>query len=149
MFSTTSIYCKPPFIGVYTHFDCYMSLNYKFSLVSTIIFRSLTICSDMPKFHQEICKIKDIFIKNGYSERFIDKCVKTFFNKVFIPEPIIQTAEKKQVTIFVPYMGMISTEFKVKLDNTFKQLLPACDLKVIFKVSLRVYLIIYLLISVV
>ena len=32
---------------------------------------------------------------------------------------------------------MISTELKVKLHKTFKQLLPACDLRVIFKVSLR------------
>ena len=113
-----------------------MPLNYKFSLVSTVTFRSFTICSDMPKFHQEICKIKDIFIKNGYSERFLDKCVKTFLNKVFIPKRIIQTAEKKQVTIVLPYMGMISTELKVKLRKTFKQLLPACELRVIFKVSL-------------
>ena len=134
---TTSVYRKPSFSGVYTHFDSYMPLSYKFSLVSTIIFRSFTICSDMPKFHQEICKIKDIFIKNGYSERFLDKCVKTFLNKVFIPKRIIQTAEKKQVTIVLPYMGMISTELKVKLHKTFKQLLPACDLRVIFKVSLR------------
>ena len=68
----------------------------------------------MPKFHQEICKIKDIFIKNGYSERFLDKCVKAFLNKVFIPKRIIQTAEKKQVTIVLPYTGIISTELKVK-----------------------------------
>ena len=34
-------------------------------------------------------------------------------------------------------MGMISTELKVKLHKTFKQLLPACDLRVIFKVSLH------------
>ena len=95
-----------------------MPLNYKFSLVS-IIFRSFIICSDMPKFHQEICKIKDIFIKNGYSERFLYKCV------------------KKQVTIVLPCMGMISTELKVKLHKTFKQLLPACYLRVTFKVSLR------------
>ena len=32
---------------------------------------------------------------------------------------------------------MISTELKVKLHKTFKQLLPACDLRVTFKVSLR------------
>ena len=32
---------------------------------------------------------------------------------------------------------MISTKLKVKLHETFKQLLPACDLRVIFKVSLR------------
>ena len=134
---TTSVYRKPSFTGVYKHFDSYMLLSYKFSLVSTIIFCSLTICSGMPKFHQEIFKIKDIFIKNVYSERFLDKCVKTFLNKVFIPKRIIQTAEKKQVTIALPYMGMISTELKVKLHKTFKQLLPACDLRVIFKVSLR------------
>ena len=95
----------------------------------------------MPKFHQEICKIKDIFIKNGYSERFFSKCVKSFLNKVFIPKRIIQAAEKKQVTIVLPYMDMISTELKVKLHKAFKQLLPACDLRVIFKVSLRMKII--------
>ena len=31
---------------------------------------------------------------------------------------------------------MISTELKVKSRKTFKQLLPACELRVIFKVSL-------------
>ena len=81
----------------------------------------------MPKFHQEICKIKDIFIKNGYSERFFDNCVKTFLNKLFICRRIIQTAEKEQVTIVLP-LGIILTELKVKLHNTLKQLLPACDL---------------------
>ena len=30
---------------------------------------------------------------------------------------------------------MISTELKVKLYKKFKQLLPTCDLRVIFKVS--------------
>ena len=56
-------------------------LNYKFSLVSTIFF---TIFSEMPKFYQGIWKIKDIFIRNGYSESFIDKYVKAFLSKVFI-----------------------------------------------------------------
>ena len=34
-------------------------------------------------------------------------------------------------------MGMILTELKVKLHKTFKQLLPAGDLRVILNVSLR------------
>ena len=91
----------------------------------------------MRRFYQEICKIKDIFIKIGYSERFLDKSVKTFLNKVFIPKRRIQTAEKKQVTVVLPYMSMISAELKVKLQKIFKQLLPASDLRVIFKVFLR------------
>ena len=134
---TNLVYPKPFFSGICTHFDSYMPLSYKSSLVSTIIFRSFTICSDMPKFHQEICKIKDIFIKNVYGESFLDKCVKIFLNKVFIPKRIIQTAEKKHLAIVLPFMSTTSTELKVKLHKTFKQLLPACDLRVIFKVSLR------------
>ena len=39
--------------------------------------------------------------------------------------------------IVLPYLGIISTKLKVKLNKTFKQLLPACDLTVILKVSLR------------
>ena len=91
----------------------------------------------MLQFHQEICKIKDLFIKIGYSERFIDKCVKKVLNKVFIPKRIILTAEKKQATIVLPYVGIISSELKVKLHKTFRLLLPACGLKVIFKIFLR------------
>ena len=44
-------------------------------------------------------------------------------------------SEEKQVTIVLSYMDMISTELKVKLHKIFKQLFPACDLRVIFKVS--------------
>ena len=106
---TTSVYHKPSFSGVYMHFDNYMQLDCKFSLVSTIIFGSFTICSDMPKFHQEICKIKDIFIKNSYSESFIDKCVKTLLKKIFLIKKFA-TPEKKQVTIVSSYMGIILTE---------------------------------------
>ena len=79
----------------------------------------------MPKFHEEICKIKEIFIKYGYSEMFIDKCVKTFLHKVFIPKQIIQNAERKQVTIVLLYIGIFLIELKVELHKTFKKLLPA------------------------
>ena len=91
----------------------------------------------MPKFHQEIYNIKDIFIKNSYNQRFIDKCVKKFLNKELIPKRIIQTADKKQETTVLPSMGTISNELKVKLHKTSKESLPAYDLRVIFKISLR------------
>ena len=89
----------------------------------------------MSIFYQEICKIKDIFIKNDYSEGFIDKCVKTFLNEVFIPKRIIQADEKKQVTIFLHYICMVSPKLEIKLHKAFKQLLSACDLRVTFKMK--------------
>ena len=41
------------------------------------------------------------------------------------------------MTIVLTYTGIILTALKVKLHKTFKQLFPAFDLRVIFKVSLR------------
>ena len=58
-------------------------------------------------------------MKNNYSEQFSDKFVKTFFNKLFIPSRIIETAEKKQVIIVLLYMGIILTELKVNLLSLF------------------------------
>ena len=85
---TTSVYRKPPFSAVYTHFDSYMPLNY--SLVSIIIFCSFNIYSDMPKFYQEICKIKDIFIENGYrhsyKKRFLTNVLKHSSKYLFLNE---------------------------------------------------------------
>ena len=37
--------------------------------------------------------------------------------------------------IVLPYRGSISSELKVKLHRTFKQLPPAYDLRIIFKIS--------------
>ena len=73
----------------------------------------------MSKFHQRICKNKDIFTKNGYSEKFIDNCVEKFLNKPFILRGIIQTAESKQVTIYLPYMVLSLTKLN---PNSIKRL---------------------------
>ena len=43
-----------------------------------------------------------VSIRNGYSESFTDKCVKTFLNKVFIHARTIEIAQKKQVNIVLP-----------------------------------------------
>ena len=50
--------------------------------------------------------------------------IKHFSKNVLIAKQIIQTAEKKQVTIVLLYIGMISIELKVKLHRVFKQLSP-------------------------
>ena len=57
--------------------------------------------------------------------------------KYLFLKKIVQTAEKEQVTIVLPYMGMILSELKFKLHRTFKQLLPACELRTILKFSWR------------
>ena len=67
---------------------------------------------------------------------FLTNVLKHSSKKYLFLKKIIQTAEKKQVIIVLRYMDMISTERKVKWHKTFKQLVPACDLRVILNVFL-------------
>ena len=42
---TTSVYCKPIFSGVYTHFDSFLPFTYKFGTVYTLAYRCFQICA--------------------------------------------------------------------------------------------------------
>ena len=60
---TTSVYRKPTFSGVCTHFDSFLPSNSKFGTVSTLAHRCLQICSSWTKLHNELVCLKAIFLK--------------------------------------------------------------------------------------
>ena len=91
----TTVYRKPTFSGVYTHFESFLPTIYKFGMVYTLAYRCFKICSDWTKFHEELSFLKQVFLKNGYPLSFIDNCFKTFVDKLFIKRPQLITVEKK------------------------------------------------------
>ena len=117
----TSVYRKPTFSGVYTHFDSFLPSTYKIGMSYTLVFRCFRICSDWNKFHKEIIFLKDIFLKNGYPTSFIDKCFKTFLDQLFIKKPQVLTVEKKTLTLVLPFLGNLSLQTKTKLQNVLKR----------------------------
>ena len=62
---TTSVYRKPTFSGVYTHFDCFLLSTYTFGTAYTLACRCLKICSSWTKLHNELVCLKEILLKNG------------------------------------------------------------------------------------
>ena len=51
----------------------------------------------MSKFHFEIEKLKEVILFNGCSNKFIDKCILKFMNKLYIKKPVMLTVRKKQL----------------------------------------------------
>ena len=49
------------------------------------------------KFYNELSFLKDIFFKNGYPASFIDKCFKTFLNKICLKGRQMLTLEKEHL----------------------------------------------------
>ena len=134
---TTSVYRKPTFSGVFTHYESFIDDSYKKSLIFTLLFRCFSICSDFSKFHLEIKKLRDIFKRNGYPSSLIEMCIRTFFQKLYVPKQVYITVPKKQLLIILPFLGKLSSKLKQQVANCFKSSLPQCEVKIIFKSTNR------------
>ena len=91
----------------------------------------------MSKFHFEIEKLKEIRLSNGYSNKFIGKCISKFLNKLYIKKLVILTVPKKQLYLVLPYMGKISALLKSGLARSLHKRLPFCNVRIVFKTSDR------------
>ena len=56
----TSVYRKPMFSGVYTHFSSFIPDSYKLGLIFGILYHCFSICSDLALFYKEVMRLKDI-----------------------------------------------------------------------------------------
>ena len=134
----TSIYRKETFSGVYSNFHSFIPREYKTGLLRTLLHRAYVISSSYINFHDEITKLKDIWIKNSFPVYFIDKAVKKFLNILFIKRQREKLkSDKKEVTMILPYLGVISMQLKRKLSNLFHTCFPDVKIKVIFSAKNR------------
>ena len=112
----TSVFRKETFSGVYTNYLSFITREYKFGLVYTLLYRCFNLVSDLSKFHHEVNELKRILYKNAYPQKLIDKGIFKFLNNYFVVKPQVATAPKKELSIVLPYLGNLS--ILVKKDLT-------------------------------
>ena len=56
--------------------------------------------------------MKEIFLKGRYRILFIDKCFKTFLDQLYLKQLQVLTAEKKTVTLVLPWKIIPSNQDK-------------------------------------
>ena len=56
----TSVYRKPIFSGLFTHYESYMDQTYKKSLIDTLLFHCFSICYEHILFHLEVENLKEV-----------------------------------------------------------------------------------------
>ena len=86
-------------------------------------------------FHQQLILLREIFQKNGYPEKFIDRCFQLFLNRIHILKEKVHTAKNKPLRWVLPYLGTISLQTRTKLQRSIKEVLNCCKLQVIFKIQ--------------
>ena len=61
----TSVYCKKTFRCLFLEYGSFFFIEYKKGLISTLIHRSHTICSNYAKFHDAVSRLMVIRLKTG------------------------------------------------------------------------------------
>ena len=124
----TTVYRKPTFSGVYTHFDIY-----KFSIIYTLVSFCFSICSNWTNFHNELVFLKDMFLKSWYTISFIGKCFKTFLDRLCLKRPQVLTAEKKTLTLVLTFLGKMSLQTRTELQRVLKRTLSCSKIQIVFQ----------------
>ena len=79
----------------YTNFNSFIALEYKFTLVSMLSYRSFNIVSHLFKCHFEVETLKNTLYKNVYSTKFVGNCILKFLNSSFLQRPVVTTVVPK------------------------------------------------------
>ena len=82
-------------------------------------------------------QLKEIFEKNGYDNKFFDRCLQTFLNKIYSKKVPQHTVPKTDLYIFFPYLGKLSLSARSTLEKTICDILPCVKLKVVFRIKNR------------
>ena len=131
----TSVYRKPTFSGVYTNYDSYIPLNYKSSLVSTLLYRAFTICSSWTQIHKEFESIKSIMLRNGFPVQLIDRGISNFLDRLHKPCQKPNDNSQEAAMIVLPYLGKYTKIVEKRIKQALLQHLPTARVNFVYRAS--------------
>ena len=77
-------------------------------------------------------------MKNNYPLNFIDSCIKSFLNKLYIPKVVVLNVPKRNVYVKLPFLGSTLFQIRKNLQELFSDKLKYCNLKILFMSPVRV-----------
>ena len=94
----------------------YGMINFYFELLETFpIAKNNCVKLLMENFHIEAEFLGSIFKCNNYPVNLIDQCIKKFLEKLYVPKQIVPTVPKRELLVFLPFLGKFSLNLRKNL----------------------------------
>ena len=100
-------------------------------------FRIFSIVLDFSKFHKEVNYLKHVLKKNSFPNNLVDKLIKIYLNKQFWQKILEHTVPKKELCVFLPYLGICFLCLITRLQRSINSDISLCKIKMIFESSKR------------
>ena len=118
------VWRKKTHTGVLLNFTALAPTKWKFGLILCLLTRVWDICSSIEYFHQEVGKLRKMFLNNGYPSSFFDKAYEKFSNnRLQKNNDTVSEVADNAIYLKIPFIGPASTKFaksvSVIFENTF------------------------------
>ena len=125
----TSIFRKKTFTGLYQRWDSFSPEQIKINLIHMLVHRALRICTKS-KLEEELGKIRNILLSNGYPSEIIDRNIKQKMARYGVAQ---QFGPKKcPVYLKLPYLGEKSKVFADHARRAVKKTFNAVTLRTVY-----------------
>ena len=95
-------------------------------------------CLNWTKLHAELACLEEIFLKFGYPENYVNKYFQRLMDNIHLVKEITLTFEKKPPVLVLAYLGSMSSQTRIKLKKSLKNILNyCCKLQIVLKNKTR------------
>ena len=118
---------KATFSGVFTNSDSFIFDTYNIGLVCSGFSKFVPVWNNYTDVERRTIGVellRSIFNCNNYPVNIIDRCIKKFLGKLYVPKQIVPTAPKKELLVVLPYFGAFSLNLRKRLHKSVRKLLP-------------------------
>ena len=106
---SSKVYVKPTDNGMCLNGMSECPDRYKETVILSYVKRAWTTCSSYEYFQSEMSRVKQVLVNNSYSNKMIDKTIKSFLEKVNKTETTEENAER----VDLYYKNIMNTAYKV------------------------------------
>ena len=77
----------------------------------------MRVYSSYTSIHEDVEKLKKIFMYNVYPMKFVDRCIMKFFNRIQEKRIPVHNVPKRDLTRVLPFLGRVSYDVNKKLGE--------------------------------
>ncbi|CAF1410790.1 unnamed protein product [Adineta steineri] len=135
----TRKYRKETFSGLLTRWDSFVPKQYKYNAISTMVYRSIRICSSYTTLEDELDMIRELALHNGYPLAFVESVIRRQLNLIHPPRTTTpKESETDYVVLRVPFYGKPSQIYAKRVTAVVNKQYPLKKVRVVSDVPNRI-----------
>ena len=121
-----SVFRKETYSGLLQNFYSSCPMAWKKGLILCFLHRAYRICSSWALFHEEVEKLRKIFLRNAYPIAFFKNILHRFINCKYRMSDTRSDVESDYFTLVLPYFGQTSELLKKRLTRLARRYKVNC-----------------------